>query len=285
MKLFYNIFFIALISLVTTTTNKGCKSKNEVTEKPPTTVEVEKEEVKKENPLAGLLKGLRPLTTNELDGRMITIDGVSMPVYDGEGNKMQGMAIVEAHQDDKNVIEIYGTDDLEPKAVVIRPKTEADDAVAEDPSFPPMPTEPPMNVKLEYATAFSTADMDGNMVDLKSLKGKVVVLNFWFTRCNPCVEEIPELNSLVREYKNNEDVVFLAVTFDDKATVETFLKKNPFGYTILPEAKSIVDEYIIMGYPANMVLDKKGDIQYQSMGFRHKIDAILNDEIRHALKK
>lgn len=284
MKLFYNLFFIAIISLVTTTTNKGCKSKDKIIEPPTTVVEV-KPEVEKENPLDELLKGLRPLTTHELDGRMITIDGISMPVYDSKGNRMAGQAIIDAHQDEKNIFEIYGTDDLEPKAVLVRDKTKVDEGVVEDPSFPPMPTEPPMDVKLEYAPAFSTADMDGNIVDLKSLKGKVVVLNFWFTRCNPCVEEMPELNSLVKQYKNNEDVVFLALTFDDKATVSAFLKKNAFDYTILPDSKSIVDDYIVMGYPSNLVLDKKGDIQYQSMGFRHKIDAILNDEIRHALKK
>ena len=281
MKLFY-LFFIAIISLGTT--NKGCKSKDKVIEQPPTTVEVEPEiEVEKINPLVELLKGLRPLTTHELNGRMITIDGVSMPVYDDKGNRMAGQAIIDAHQDSTKIFEIFGTDALEPLAVLVRDKTV--DVLTEDPTFPPMPTEAPMSVKLEYAPAFSTADMAGNIVDLKSLKGKVVVLNFWFTRCNPCIEEMPELNGLVKQYKNNKDVVFLALTFDNKATVKTFLKKKIFDYTILPDAKSIVDDYIVLGYPSNLVLDKKGDIQYQSTGFRHKIDAILNDEIKHALKK
>jgi thiol-disulfide isomerase/thioredoxin len=278
MKLFYNLFFIAAISLVTTTTNKSCKSENENIEQPLTTVEV-----KTENPLTDLLKGLRPLTTHELNGQTITVDGVSMPVYDDKGNRMEGMAIIEAHQDSTKIFEIYGTDALEPLAVLVRDKTA--DVLTDDSNFPPMPTEGPMSVKLEYAPPFSIADMDGNIVDSKSLKGKVVVLNFWFTRCNPCVEEMPELNKLVKQYKNNKDVVFLALTFDDKATVSAFLKKNDFDYTILPDAKSIVDDYIVMGYPSNLVLDKKGDIQYQSMGFRHRIDATLNDEIKHALRK
>ncbi|MGK0389630.1 MAG: peroxiredoxin [Maribacter sp.] len=282
MKLFYNLFFIAAISLVTTTTNKGCKDK--IIESAPTTVEVETEvEAEKENPLLKLLKGLRPLSTHELNGRTITIDGVSMPVYDDKGNKMEGIAIIEAHQDSTKIFEIFGTDALEPLAVLVRDKTTS--VLADDSNFPPMPAESPMAIKLEYAPAFSIADMNGNVVNLDSLKGKVVVLNFWFTRCNPCIEEMRELNGLVKQYKDNEDVVFLAPTFDDKATVTTFLKKKTFDYTILPDAKSILDEYIVMGYPSNLVLDKKGDIQYQSMGFRHQIDAVLNDEIKYALKK
>jgi len=46
-------------------------------------------------------------------------------------------------------------------------------------------------------TNFEFKDMNGNLYTLASLKGKVVVLNFWFSTCVPCIEEVPELNMLV----------------------------------------------------------------------------------------
>ena len=47
------------------------------------------------------------------------------------------------------------------------------------------------------------------------IKVKVVVINLWFTSCAPCIEEMPELNKLVKEYENNDAVLFLALALDE----------------------------------------------------------------------
>ena len=59
------------------------------------------------------------------------------------------------------------------------------------------------------AIPFSVTDIEGNEYSLNSLKDKIIVLNFWFVQCEPCVREIPELNNLVEKYKD-KDVVFIA---------------------------------------------------------------------------
>lgn len=277
MRLYINLLLAGILMLVITT-SESCKSNKEIVD-----VLTEKG-VTEANPLDKLLKGLRPLSEAEMSGKMVTIDGVSMPVYDEKGNTLKQATIIKLFRDDKKIFEVYGDKDLIPKAVLVRNKTAADDIVKEE-APKPKPEGSPMETKLEYAPAFKINNMQGEEVELKSLIGKVVVMNFWFINCRPCVEEMPELNSLVKQYKNNKDVVFLAITHDKKANVTTFLKKKSFDYQILPDAQQIMDDYIVMGFPTNIVLDKKGDIQYQSMGFRHKIDGILNDEIRHALKK
>lgn len=43
----------------------------------------------------------------------------------------------------------------------------------------------------------------------KELSGKIVVMNFWYSKCLPCIKEIPELNKIVAEYKDNKNIVFL----------------------------------------------------------------------------
>ena len=66
--------------------------------------------------------------------------------------------------------------------------------------------------------------LNGNSLQLADLKGKPSLVNFWFTRCAPCLDEIPVFNRIVKEHKNT--FYFLAISFEKAATVESFLKKN-----------------------------------------------------------
>ena len=72
--------------------------------------------------------------------------------------------------------------------------------------------------------AFSASDMNGNLVDTKQLKGKVVVINFWFTTCPPCKAERPYLNQIVDDYKSDPNVVFIAIALDKKEQLEPYIK-------------------------------------------------------------
>ncbi|TAF59519.1 MAG: TlpA family protein disulfide reductase [Cytophagales bacterium] len=65
-------------------------------------------------------------------------------------------------------------------------------------------------------------------VSLSSLKGKVVVLNFWGTYCVPCIKEMPELNDLKKRFSYSSDVVFLAPTRDNAAKLAGFFKEKQF---------------------------------------------------------
>ena len=64
------------------------------------------------------------------------------------------------------------------------------------------------------APDFSAADMNGKTYSLSSLKGKIVVINFWFVECKPCLIEMPDLNEIVEKYKS-EEVVFLAFALNE----------------------------------------------------------------------
>src|SRR3982751_1093118 len=87
---------------------------------------------------------------------------------------------------------------------------------------------------------FAALDMNGNRVDLSALRGKVVVINLWFINCPNCMDEIKQLNQLVTDYKGKSDVVFLGLAASPKPALEKFLLKNPFTYTILPNAQMII---------------------------------------------
>src|SRR5579859_3754094 len=76
------------------------------------------------------------------------------------------------------------------------------------------------------APSFALKDMQGQSVTLESLKGKVVVLNFWTKTCGPCLEEMPELAEFTKVLRDRRDVVVLAVSTDEgpddvKPTLQT----------------------------------------------------------------
>ncbi len=61
-------------------------------------------------------------------------------------------------------------------------------------------------------------DLNGDVYDAHTTKGKTVVLNCWFIRCKPCNEEMPRLNELVKQFENREDIVFLGLALMGQKT-------------------------------------------------------------------
>jgi len=134
------------------------------------------------------------------------------------------------------------------------------------------------------APDFKMTDLNGNEISSETTKGKVVVLNFWFVSCKPCIAEIPELNEVYKTYKNNSDVVFASITFDKKEKVDVFLKKHPLQYPVVSDAKEICTLFNTSGYPTNLVIDKNGNFyDYISGGFP-EIGHQISNSIQSALE-
>lgn len=131
---------------------------------------------------------------------------------------------------------------------------------------------------------FSTRDINGNKIKLKELRGKVVVLNFWFIGCPACMQEIPELNKLVDDYKSNPNVVFLALALDENYDLKKFLKTTPFNYDIIGGGRYIADYYKINLYPTSVVLDKEGKVAFHTVGFAPNSPYWLHKTIDESLK-
>jgi thiol-disulfide isomerase/thioredoxin len=105
------------------------------------------------------------------------------------------------------------------------------------------------------------SDVNGNAYNKETLKGKTVVLKFWFIRCGACVAEMPRLNELVEEYRDHKDVLFLSMAFDTKEQLTTFLKTTRFLYATIPVPEAYVSEKVkVDAFPTHMIL-KDGIIQ------------------------
>jgi len=141
------------------------------------------------------------------------------------------------------------------------------------------------------APAFNVTSLDGKKFELASLRGKVVVLNFWFTGCPPCLSEIPKLNRLVDEFKE-KDVVFIAPTWDNVVALQTFLKDHPFKYEVIPNAaKMIINSYNdgpgTVVFPMHLVIDREGRIDTELKGGLITTDGGTKrlEELRNAITR
>jgi peroxiredoxin len=146
----------------------------------------------------------------------------------------------------------------------------------------PYPGESSSFVTGTVPESFSTRTIAGKKVDLGRLKGKVVVLNFWFVNCPPCRQEIPELNQLTREFANKE-VVFLGIALDDQAQLEEFIKGIPFDYQLIASGSSIASQYGVRAYPTHAVLGKDGKVVFQTKGLGPTTLFWLKESIEKAL--
>ena len=115
---------------------------------------------------------------------------------------------------------------------------------------------------------FSAKSMKGKKIKSKDLIGKVVVLNFWFINCPPCLKEIPLLNDLKKKYKD-KNVEFIAVALDSESKIYNFLKHTPFNYNQITDGKWMATKFDISRYPTNLIIDKKGIVQLFKTSFRN----------------
>ena len=75
--------------------------------------------------------------------------------------------------------------------------------------------------------------LDDTIITKENTKNKVVVFKFWFTSCTPCISDIPQLNSLVKEFDKRDDILFIAPALDSKPVIEKLLKRFPFNFTLV----------------------------------------------------
>ena len=95
--------------------------------------------------------------------------------------------------------------------------------------------------------------------------GKVTLINLWFTSCPPCITEIPYLNYLKDAYQ--DEVNFVAITFDTKDKVDRFLERKPFHFEHLVDATTYLHKDLNNNaFPKLILIDKKGTVRFVENG-------------------
>lgn len=115
--------------------------------------------------------------------------------------------------------------------------------------------------------AFQLKTADGRQFSEKDFQSKLTLINFFFDKCAPCIEEVPALNQFALDHP---EIQVIAVTKDSLGQVERFVKEHPFNWPILFDARKLISENLgLTTYPAFMLVDETGKI----LGVRHGADS------------
>ena len=129
----------------------------------------------------------------------------------------------------------------------------------------------PMNkVKTENTSGFNLKTLDNNYMNLEELRGSYVLINFWATWCKPCVNEIPSLNNLHKQFKSNNNFKIVAINIgQNKDIVDKFVKNiSPINFTVLLDENMDLTEWNVQAIPTTFLLSDKGKIIYKVEGER-----------------
>jgi len=137
---------------------------------------------------------------------------------------------------------------------------------------------PPSDERIEYPAlplpapkplAWTLTPLDGPPIEITSLRGKTVFLNFWGTWCYYCILELPNIQNLRAHFKDNPNIVFLAVTEEDAETITQWLATDGADYQDLPiyrTTEAIPDEYAVRGYPTTYIIAPDGRTAFRHSG-------------------
>jgi thiol-disulfide isomerase/thioredoxin len=123
---------------------------------------------------------------------------------------------------------------------------------------------------------FKGITYDGIEKSIEDYKGRILVINFWFNKCKPCIKEMPLLNKVVQEYKD-KGVLFLSITYNSKKEVSEFTNTHQFDFEKITDAQSIIDLYGVSTYPTTIIIDRENTIRFIKIGAFEKEKELQNE--------
>ena len=141
------------------------------------------------------------------------------------------------------------------------------------------------NIQASDPMDFTLTGVDGSKLKLASLRGKVIVMDFWATWCGPCRVQHPLYDQVMDKFRGRNDVVFLSVdTDEDRSIVPTFLSANKWnGSAYYEDGLSVLMH--VSSIPTTLIFDGRGELSSRMAGFDpDRFVGMLTERINTALK-
>jgi len=141
------------------------------------------------------------------------------------------------------------------------------------------------NAQVASVVDFTLTGVNGDPLKLSSLKGKVIVLDFWATWCGPCRLQHPLYQQVMRRFEGNSSVLFLSISTDEEhALVEPFLKENHWTNPVYFE-DGLAHMLRINSIPTTIIVNQRGEISSRMNGFNpDRFVDLLTERIQQAMK-
>lgn len=119
----------------------------------------------------------------------------------------------------------------------------------------------------EKAPNFIMRNLDGEIIALDDLKGKVVFLNFWATWCPPCIAEMPSIQQLSDKFKDDHEVMIMTLEVDGNIDkINKFIKRKKLSLNVVVPHSQIPNKLYDGTLPTTIIIDKKGNIAHTTLG-------------------
>lgn len=137
----------------------------------------------------------------------------------------------------------------------------------------------------QAAPAFQLRDLRGQPVSLASLKGKVVVVDFWASWCGPCRDSMPFLEKLNKNYRD-KGLVVLGVNIDNELkAAHKFLSEVPVSFAVVNDSdKKVAKAYAPPTMPSSYLIDREGNVRHVHAGFKASDAKGIEAEVQKLLR-
>jgi thiol-disulfide isomerase/thioredoxin len=142
------------------------------------------------------------------------------------------------------------------------------------------------NSGIDNPMEFTLSGFNGEPLELSSLRGKVLVFDFWATWCGPCRVQHPLYEKVKQRFKDKSDVLFLSINTDgERALVEPFLEENQWSKTVYFE-DGLSKTLRVYSIPTTIIANKRGELVGRLVGFiPGRFVDMLTERIQEALEQ
>ena len=146
--------------------------------------------------------------------------------------------------------------------------------------------ENPRRARENYAPDFSFTSLQGEHISLADLRGKVVVLDFWGTWCQPCVASVPDLRNMHKRYSKESSFMLIGISSDgEEDTWKEFTQRNKMVWPQYRDKdRRILRAFGVRAFPSYFVIDHEGIVRYKSVGASWDHSADLDEVIEKYMK-
>lgn len=130
---------------------------------------------------------------------------------------------------------------------------------------------------------FTMKDLAGKPVTNATLKGKVVVFDFWATWCGPCMKASPLMQSLHKKYASKGLMVIGAKVQDENGSAANYAKEHGYSYKFTNGGDALFETFKVPGIPCFVFVDKKGVVNKVQIGYGPELEAVFDKKVQALL--